>query len=73
MCAKNVLVPNIDVVRYQCLVENVPDRIIACMKQFPKEAMLQEAGLEAFAVLAGAGKYETALQPTNRRSVCLFV
>ena len=45
-----------DVVRYQCLIENVPDKIITCMTKFANEVMIQEAGLEAFAVLAGAGK-----------------
>ena len=45
----------VDIVRYQSFVEGVHVKIIASMSRFPDEAMIQEAGLEAFAVLAGAG------------------
>ncbi|XP_052778708.1 LOW QUALITY PROTEIN: leucine-rich repeat serine/threonine-protein kinase 2-like [Mya arenaria] len=45
---------DVNVVRYQCFIERIPEKIISSMAKFPRESMIQEAGLEAFAVLAGA-------------------
>ncbi|XP_053378034.1 leucine-rich repeat serine/threonine-protein kinase 2-like isoform X2 [Mercenaria mercenaria] len=45
---------DVDVVRYQCFVEEIPQKVRECMYQFAEDTMIQEAGLETFAVLAGA-------------------
>ncbi|XP_060603950.1 leucine-rich repeat serine/threonine-protein kinase 2-like [Ruditapes philippinarum] len=45
---------DVDVVRYQCFVENIPQKVIQCMYEFADDMTIQEIGLETFAVLAGA-------------------
>ncbi|KAL4226999.1 Leucine-rich repeat serine/threonine-protein kinase 2 [Mactra antiquata] len=45
---------DVDIIRHQCFVEKIPAKIIECMRKFVDEPMMQETGLEAFAVLAGA-------------------
>ena len=45
----------------QCLIENVHKKIIKSMTQFQDNQMLQAAGLEALAILVGAGKYRPSM------------
>ena len=45
----------LDLVRYQCYVQKVPENVISSMKRFTDDETLQETCLEALAVLVAAG------------------
>jgi hypothetical protein len=52
-------------VRYQCFVENIPQKVIQCMYEFADDMTIQEIGLETFAVLAGAGNWNNCKTKTK--------
>ncbi|XP_035828110.1 leucine-rich repeat serine/threonine-protein kinase 2 isoform X2 [Aplysia californica] len=45
---------DVDMVRHQCYVLNVHSRVLEAMENFPGDEILQEAAIEALAVLGGA-------------------
>ena len=45
-------------VRHQCYVLQVHKFILEAMENFPGDEILQEAAIEALAVLGGAGMFE---------------
>ncbi|KAK6177346.1 hypothetical protein SNE40_015465 [Patella caerulea] len=45
---------DIDVIRHQCIVEKVHLHILSILDNFPDDRIIQEAGIEAIAVLGGA-------------------
>ena len=44
-----------DLIRHQCFVERFPETVIKIMTKHKSDPVLQEVGLETFAVLSGAG------------------
>ncbi|CAL1534532.1 unnamed protein product [Lymnaea stagnalis] len=51
-----VCLADIDMIRHQCFVVNIHVRILEAMDNFPGDEYLQEAAIEALAVLGGAAK-----------------
>ncbi|XP_025107353.1 leucine-rich repeat serine/threonine-protein kinase 2-like isoform X2 [Pomacea canaliculata] len=47
---------DLDIVRHQCFVVRIHDRIISAIDSFPGDQVLQETAIEALAVLGGAAK-----------------
>ena len=45
-----------DLIRHQCFVVGVHTLILSAMDSYPEDEVLQEASIEALAVLGGVGK-----------------
>ncbi|KAJ8302247.1 hypothetical protein KUTeg_021234 [Tegillarca granosa] len=71
---------DIDIVRYQCFIENVPSKILNCMRKFSENVILQEACLECLCVMSGAedgtqclnavGTFRHAIDILNKHQNC---